>query len=854
MAYTIEKTNNTILTVVEDGTIDNTTDLKLVGKNYSGYGEIQNENFVALLENFASANRPPRPIAGQLWFDTTTKKIKVFDGNAETVFVPLANLHQGALPTGVNIAASNVKESDVWWDDVTEQLYVYNGAQFVLIGPKASQDVQTDVVERIVYDNLLADPDPTPQDHEHRILLGYANDRIIFVVSDDEFTLDDSNTLSGFDRIRKGITLVNTEISKNGVTTDNYQFHGTASNTTRLGGVLAQEFIQRSGAVFTTQVTINDNDGLIAGANSDVSLRVDNAEPELIANINGAKLNFKVKDGSGVVHTPMTLAPAGIMPATDNSKDIGSSILRWNEVFAVNFRGIADNANQLLGDGQFRVATKSNVNDTIVRRDSVGDVYATKFRGVAEQADDSTRADSIKVTDLTDTYYAASVGIEGNKIPVRDASGNINATQFNGLATRTATVQVPTGVAGVFDYRGASVADQSIQPNTVAVRDNQGRLHAAAFVGSVVGGSSTAQQLANPRAITLIGDVTGTVNFDGTQDVEISTTVKNNSVALGSDTTGNYVQSVSIVGGETYLNVYANGTKDGPAGEGTTITLNLNASTSNLGNRLVARDAQGSFSAQNISAQQLTAAVRVTGNVNAPGTANDGWFDNLTVNSISVAGGTLPISGGGTNASNAADARTNLDVYSKSEVAAIVSGEVSGISTSSISNGNSSVSIGSSGGDTVVTRAGAIHSTFTSAGITLSQGNFVGNLVGNAATANYADLAEMYTTEEGIQPGTVVMVCDHEEHELEACTDTGYPVGVVSTDPAFLMNGSLENGTAIALKGRVPTRVLGAVKKGDILYAGANGCAVKEGTFKVCVALESNTDEGEKLVECMLVM
>ena len=57
MAYTIEKTNNTILTIIEDGTIDNTTDLKLVGKNYSGYGELQNENFVSLLENFASANQ-----------------------------------------------------------------------------------------------------------------------------------------------------------------------------------------------------------------------------------------------------------------------------------------------------------------------------------------------------------------------------------------------------------------------------------------------------------------------------------------------------------------------------------------------------------------------------------------------------------------------------------------------------------------------------------------------------------------------------------------------------------------------------------------------------------------------------
>ena len=65
MAYTIFNTRNNELAVVEDGTIDNTTDLKLIGKNYAGYGEIQNENFVYLLENFAGANQPPRPIEGQ---------------------------------------------------------------------------------------------------------------------------------------------------------------------------------------------------------------------------------------------------------------------------------------------------------------------------------------------------------------------------------------------------------------------------------------------------------------------------------------------------------------------------------------------------------------------------------------------------------------------------------------------------------------------------------------------------------------------------------------------------------------------------------------------------------------------
>ena len=70
MAYTINRYNTTQLAVVADGTIDQTTDLKLVGKNYAGYGEILNENFIFLFENFSCAIQPPKALSGQVWFDS----------------------------------------------------------------------------------------------------------------------------------------------------------------------------------------------------------------------------------------------------------------------------------------------------------------------------------------------------------------------------------------------------------------------------------------------------------------------------------------------------------------------------------------------------------------------------------------------------------------------------------------------------------------------------------------------------------------------------------------------------------------------------------------------------------------
>jgi hypothetical protein len=72
MPYTINKYNGSVVATVADGTIDATIDLKLIGKNYAGYGEVQNENFVYLLENFANTSSPTKPITGQLWYDKTS--------------------------------------------------------------------------------------------------------------------------------------------------------------------------------------------------------------------------------------------------------------------------------------------------------------------------------------------------------------------------------------------------------------------------------------------------------------------------------------------------------------------------------------------------------------------------------------------------------------------------------------------------------------------------------------------------------------------------------------------------------------------------------------------------------------
>ena len=124
---------------------------------------------------------------------------------------------------------------------------------------------------------------------------------------------------------------------------------------------------------------------------------------------------------------------------------------------------------------------------------------------------------------------------------------------------------------------------------------------------------------------------------------------------------------------------------------------------------------------------------------------------------------------------------------------------------------------------------------------------------GLATSAQYADLAEKYTCDSSYLPGTVVTVSSEDDGELTiADGSTQYLAGVVSTQPAYLMNSG-SDGQAIALVGRVPVRIMNAVQKGQAVFATDNGNASTDGTGPIVgIALETNSNSDEKSVECML--
>jgi hypothetical protein len=152
----------------------------------------------------------------------------------------------------------------------------------------------------------------------------------------------------------------------------------------------------------------------------------------------------------------------------------------------------------------------------------------------------------------------------------------------------------------------------------------------------------------------------------------------------------------------------------------------------------------------------------------------------------------------------------------------------------------------------------------TAGSIINGNGNGVGNIgssalyfntvFAKATSAQYADLAEKYLADQSYQVGTVLSVGG--DAEVTACSIGDRAIGAVSENPAYKMNDGLENGTYVALKGRVPVRVIGTVRKGQRLVAANDGCAVvgvPHANDVFAVALESSDATGVKLIESIIL-
>lgn len=339
MPYTIKKTNNTVLVEVLDGQLDITAcSVTLVGKNYAGYGVMQNTNFVHLLENFANASAPLYPIKGQLWFDTQTNRLKSY--HAPTWAAVSGATFQSNTPT--------LPDGEFWFDTQLNQLWVSADNKFVLVGPQATSKTQnTQLVSTIVLDNV------SPTAGSHPIIKALVNDATVFIISTAQaFTLSADYNIAGFSIISPGITLRD----------DTAQFNGTATNSTQLGSNAASLYALLSNPAFTNTPTF-DGDGFTVGATAILKVSAANAATAYISNDKtSGVITFKTKNASSE-ETALIFKSDSLSPGTSDSIDLGNSTTHFNNAFIKTAVFTRSGATPTFGTSS--VGTKLVLNPTV---------------------------------------------------------------------------------------------------------------------------------------------------------------------------------------------------------------------------------------------------------------------------------------------------------------------------------------------------------------------------------------------------------------------------------------------------------------------------------------------------------
>lgn len=433
MAYEINFTDsvNKGTITVEDRSVNTETSLQLTGRNLTDYGAKINENFLHLLENFANNTSPSNPVEGQLWYDTTTgvDQLKIYDG---VNWVSAGGLKKASSAP----AAEQSLIGDLWVDTSNQQLYLYSGSGWTLIGPDYAEGINTGTkFESIVDITNVSRP----------CLINYVNGRAVSIISAVEFT--PKLTIPGYSKIYPGHNVSNNIDGAVGKYWGTSQKAETLFVNNTVGSLGGAEFARLNATnIFTQPIRIRNNNGLDVGETQTLVLSVTGGSNALITNkSNDGYIALRVQNNTTAIRIKNDGKVGVLNESPQEALDVtGNVLISGSLKNNATTESTSVSTGSLITAGGAGIAKNLNVGgDATI----TGDIEASNI------LPDITNARNIGSVDLKyNNIYANN--LRGNIIG--DVVGNVtgsagSAAKLNSTTSFSITGDVSTSSSVTFD-------------------------------------------------------------------------------------------------------------------------------------------------------------------------------------------------------------------------------------------------------------------------------------------------------------------------------------------------------------------------------------------------------------------
>ena len=317
MPYIINYTDtvNKGTIVVADNTLNSETTLSFPGRGTTAYGQAVNENFLHILENFANTTAPLRPVEGQLWYDSTqgVDQLKVYDG---TNWVASGGLKKASAAPAV----ANSSAGDLWVNTESQQLYLFTGSAWVLVGPDFSDGLLTGATAQAIVGT---------DDITYNVLSIRVEDQPVIIISSQSFIPKVS--IKGFRTgINPGMNIADEAI----IGVQALKYYGTAEKAEALVvgnvSIAASNFLRGNAASSTDyQLSVKSNDGIKIGTGGQLSLGIDGETGVIQHNTSGSSIDVRMRNGN-LTPTIISINSSGNVgfnnPAPEQAVDVKGNI------------------------------------------------------------------------------------------------------------------------------------------------------------------------------------------------------------------------------------------------------------------------------------------------------------------------------------------------------------------------------------------------------------------------------------------------------------------------------------------------------------------------------------------------